>query len=107
VVELEDGRVLVPGRYSLPEVDTLLDLQLSADEREEEATIGGHIIARLGRFPRKGDRVQVGRYVATVAEVARRRVQRVELREIDEEAEGQGEASGAAETPSSAPAKSD
>lgn len=86
VVELEDGRMIVPGRFSLPEVDTLLDLQLGDDEREEEATIGGHIIARLGRFPRKGDRLQVGRYMATVSEVVRRRVQRVEFREIDPDA---------------------
>jgi CBS domain containing-hemolysin-like protein len=89
IVQLDDGGFIVPGRCPLPEVDALADLQLGDDEREEEATLGGHLIARLGRFPRKGDRVPVGRYVATVLEVVRRRVQRVELQEVVEDEGGE------------------
>ncbi len=60
--------------------------------------------ARLQRLARKGDRVEVGPYEATVLEVANRRVQRLRLewrsaqeeREMEtQEAEGVGPSDGA------------
>ena len=72
-VELGDGGWELRGRMSIPEAEGLLDFVVPLDEREEEDTIGGHVTARLGRLPRKGDRVQVGRYVATVLDASRRR----------------------------------
>lgn len=85
-VGLGDGSYELRGRMSLPEVEDRLDFSLPAGEREEEDTIGGHVTARLGRLPRKGDSVRVGRYVATVTDASRRRVQRLRL------APAQGEA---------------
>jgi CBS domain containing-hemolysin-like protein len=67
------------GRMPLPEVEDRLDFELPEIEREEEDTIGGHVTARLGRLPRKGDTVRVGPYVATVIDASRRRVQRLRL----------------------------
>jgi len=78
-VKLDDGIYELRGRMSLPEVENLVDLDLGDEEREEEDTIGGHVTARLGRLPKKGDRVQVGRYIATVMDASRRRVQRLRL----------------------------
>jgi CBS domain containing-hemolysin-like protein len=78
-VELEDGTYELRGRMSLPEVEDRLDFELPDEEREEEDTIGGHVTARLGRLPRKGDAVRVGRYIATVVDASRRRVQRLRL----------------------------
>ena len=73
------------GRISLPDVEGRLTLGLTDDEREEEDTVGGHVTARLGRLPRPGDSVVVGRYVVTVIDASRRRVQRLRLRPADPE----------------------
>jgi CBS domain containing-hemolysin-like protein len=77
--ELPGGVYELGGRISLPEVCDRLDFELGEDEDEDQGTIGGHVTARLGRLPRKGDRVAVGPYQATVLEVARRRIQRLRL----------------------------
>jgi CBS domain containing-hemolysin-like protein len=76
---LEGGSCEVRGRMPLPEICSRLDIELPDGEREEEETIGGQVVARLGRLPRKGDSVDVGPYRATVLEVSRHRVQRVRL----------------------------
>ncbi len=70
----------ISGRMSLPELCDRLDLELAEEEDEGEDTIGGHVTARLGRLPRKGDSTQVGPYQATVLDASRRRVQRLRLR---------------------------
>lgn len=84
-VDVGDGTYELPGRMALPEVEDRLDFELGAEEREDEDTIGGHITARLGRFPRKGDSVRVGPFVAVVTEASRSRVQRLSLRVAEEE----------------------
>ena len=71
---------------SMPEVCDRLDFEIDWDEDEEVDTIGGHVTARLGRLPRRGDSVEVGPYRATVLDVARRRVQRLRLERIEPEA---------------------
>jgi CBS domain containing-hemolysin-like protein len=77
--ELADGSYELRGRMSLPELEDRLDFDLPEDEREEEDTIGGHVTARLGRLPKKGDAVRVGPYLATVIDASRRRVQRLRV----------------------------
>ncbi|NNL85530.1 MAG: HlyC/CorC family transporter [Myxococcales bacterium] len=74
-----DGSFEMQGRMSLPEVENRLEFELSDDEREGEDTIGGHVTARLGRLPRKGDSVRVDRFLATVIDASHRRVQRLRL----------------------------
>jgi CBS domain containing-hemolysin-like protein len=78
-VVAKPGTYEVRGRMSLPELEDRLDFELPEDEGEEQDTIGGHVTARLGRLPRKGDRVRVGPYEATVIDASRRRVERVQL----------------------------
>jgi CBS domain containing-hemolysin-like protein len=95
-VELGDGAFELPGRTSLPELADRLDFDLPEEEREEEDTIGGHVTARLGRLPRKGDEVRVGPYVATVIDASRRRVQRLRLVRAETGEDEASEASGGA-----------
>jgi CBS domain containing-hemolysin-like protein len=78
-VELPDGSYELRGRMPLPELEDRLDFDLTEEEREEEDTIGGHVTARLGRFPKKGDAVQVGPYLATVTDASRRRAQKLRV----------------------------
>jgi len=90
-VELSDGSYELRGRMPLPELEDRLDFDLSEEEREEEDTIGGHVTARLGRLPKKGDAVRVGPYLATVTDASRRRVQKLR---VTLAASDQGEAAG-------------
>jgi putative hemolysin len=78
--ELGNGAYDVSGRMSLPELCSRLDLDLSEDEDEAEDTIGGHVTARLGRLPEKGDKTDVGPYEATVLDATGRRVRRLRLK---------------------------
>ncbi len=91
--KFDDGSYELRGRVSLPEAEDLLDWDLPEDEREEEDTIGGHVTARLGRLPRKGDRVRVGRFVAIVTDASRRRVERLRLELADAADNGDPEGS--------------
>ena len=92
-VEVSPGVYELSGRMSMPEVCDRLDFEIEWEEDEEVDTIGGHVTARLGRLPRRGDRAEVGPYRATVLEVARRRVQRLRLERIEPEADEEREAS--------------
>jgi CBS domain containing-hemolysin-like protein len=61
----------------MPEVCDRLEFELSPEEDESEDTIGGHVTARLGRLPEKGDRTTIGPFEATVLDATGRRVQRL------------------------------
>ncbi len=78
-VKSAEGVFEVRGRMSLPELEDRLEFDLPEDEREEQDTIGGHITARIGRLPRKGDTVTVGPYKAKVIDASHRRVERVQM----------------------------
>jgi CBS domain containing-hemolysin-like protein len=81
--EIGNGVYEVSGRVSLPEVCDRLDFELGEEEDEAEDTIGGHVTARLGRLPQKGDATCIGPYRATVLGVTRRRVHRVRLERVE------------------------
>jgi CBS domain containing-hemolysin-like protein len=92
-VEVAPGVFELSGRMSMPEVCDRLDFEIDWEEDEEVDTIGGHVTARLGRLPRRGDGVEVGPYRATVLDVARRRVQRLRLERAEPEEGAEREAS--------------
>jgi CBS domain containing-hemolysin-like protein len=73
VTESENA-IEMPGSIPLPEAAELLD---SPDLGDESDTIGGYVVALLGRLPRSGDQLQIGVYRVTVTEVGRRRVTRL------------------------------
>lgn len=98
IEEKEDGSFVVLGNVPLPEVCSRLGIDLSEEEWEDEETIGGQVVARLGRLARHGDRVRVGSFQATVLELDRRRIRRLRLEaynELDEDAETGGDAASA------------
>ena len=83
----KDRSYLVSGRLPMPELLDRLELSLSEDEDESEETVGGHVTARLGRLPTKGQAVRIGPYDATVTEMVGRRVGKVHLVFVGEEEE--------------------
>jgi CBS domain containing-hemolysin-like protein len=79
-VRRSGGGVLeLPGSLALPEAAELL----GADGLGEESdTIGGHLVAELGRLPRAGDELEIGRYRLRVEEVSQRRIVRLRCEPI-------------------------
>ena len=76
---LEDGTVIADG--SLPMGELALE-GLEAPAIEGAETVGGYVVARLGRLAHPGDRVRLGSYEALVEDVRERRVHRVAFRPI-------------------------
>jgi CBS domain containing-hemolysin-like protein len=84
-----EGRaVKLPGNMALPEAAELLEMPELAEDGSD--TIGGHVVALLGRFPRKGDEIEIGEWHVVVEDVVRRRIQslRFEPLHAEEEADG-------------------
>jgi CBS domain containing-hemolysin-like protein len=81
VVRLGSGSIEMPGSLSLPEAAGVLEL---GDLEDESDTIGGYVVARIGRLPRKGDRLEVGDWAVTVESVLRRRIERLRFDPLDE-----------------------
>lgn len=74
VQKVGGGALEVAGSLALPEAADVLGLPDLGDEAD---TIGGYVVACLGRLPRHGDEVEIGRYRATVVELRRRRIRRL------------------------------
>jgi CBS domain containing-hemolysin-like protein len=87
LIHVEAGVYELSGRLSVPEVCDRLEFELEPEEDESEDTIGGHLTARLGRLPQKGDCVAIGPYDAEVLDVTRRRVQRLRMTRRPEDRE--------------------
>ncbi|MEO8029732.1 MAG: hemolysin family protein, partial [Gemmatimonadota bacterium] len=66
--------LLVEGSKPLTDLNTELDLTL---EDPEYSTLGGYLFGQLGRLPRIGDRVTVGRDLFEITDMDNRRVKTV------------------------------
>lgn len=77
VKRLEDGRLLAEGRTSLYEIGEALGLQFPTDSGYE--TLGGFLIARTGRMPKRGDRVAFAGHTFVVRDADEKRVARIEI----------------------------
>ena len=87
----EGGGYRVSGMFPLHELRERLDL---ADLEEEDVdTVGGYVVAHLGRWPRPGDTLPLGdRYNARVLSVLQRRVGQLLITPMDKQ--GQNGANG-------------
>jgi CBS domain containing-hemolysin-like protein len=68
------GRWLVQGGVPLADLEAHLQHEFG---REDVDTVGGLVLAVLGHVPRIGETVDLGQYLMTVDQLARRRVRRV------------------------------
>jgi CBS domain containing-hemolysin-like protein len=69
-----EGKPLLDGGIALTDLNAEYDLAL---EDSDYSTLGGYLFGQLGRLPRPGDRVTVGRDVFEIAEMEGRRVKTV------------------------------
>ncbi|MCS6856525.1 MAG: hemolysin family protein [Deltaproteobacteria bacterium] len=83
LIRTEDGTIMVDG--ALP-VDELRLEGIVIDEVPLDGvdTVGGLVLAKLGRIARPGDRLQIGSWRAVVLEVRGRRVKRLKLCPVGE-----------------------
>ncbi len=79
VVAVEGNAFRVLGGVALTELEALFHQDLG---HEDVSTVGGLVLAQLGRVPRAGDQVRVGELVLQVEQVSRRRVRRVLARRV-------------------------
>ena len=75
-----DGMTLTDGMTRLSEFEEGTGTTLTDGDREAADTLGGLVMARLGRIPEVGDAVEIGGYIVTVEALDGRRVDRVRVR---------------------------
>jgi CBS domain containing-hemolysin-like protein len=71
---------ITDGMTRLAEWEEGTGTALTDDDREAADTLGGLVMARLGRIPELGDAVEIGGHIVTVEALDGRRVHRVRLR---------------------------
>jgi CBS domain containing-hemolysin-like protein len=74
-----DGRLTVLGGVALVDLEAEIGHEF---EREDVATVGGLILAELGRVPRTGDTLDIDGWRFVVELVIRRRVRRVSVTKL-------------------------
>ncbi len=89
VVDEGNGVYVVSGKADVSVLDDHLGLEV---EREGFDSVGGFLLASLGRVPLKGERFDVGDLAVEVLDAERRRVTRVRMRRrpSPDDAEGAG-----------------
>ncbi|NLE85902.1 MAG: HlyC/CorC family transporter [Myxococcales bacterium] len=66
VERLEDGRVRLPGSLTLDEAEPWIGARWEGSS----ATVGGHILAHLGRWPTEGETLEIDGVDVTVTEMS-------------------------------------
>ena len=64
------------GRVGIDDAAACLNLEI---ERQGFETVGGYLLARLGRVPRVGELLHVDEVNVEILEAERRRIQRVRM----------------------------
>lgn len=78
-----DGSFLMKGYAELDDVSEALELELDEEDLNDCSTIGGLLIARAGKIPNEGDRIQLAGFEFVVSEVEdNRRIVGVSARKI-------------------------
>ncbi len=77
----QDNSIFVDGRTRFEELEGKLSLPETTHNVE---TIGGLLIAELGRIPEAGERFQLGNLRVTVLEATPKRVERLRIREVED-----------------------
>jgi len=76
IVDEENGRYVVSGKANVDEVAQRLGVEI---EREGFETVGGYLLARIGRVPAIGERFDIDGLSVEVLDVERRRINRVRM----------------------------
>ena len=77
LVRREDGSWLVDGQAPIADVEAALDAEFVDEERPGYHTLGGFVMARLGRLPRPGDHFGAAGHRFEIVDMDGRRVDKV------------------------------
>jgi putative hemolysin len=75
----EETRYWVSGRLTLDDLSSALEFDFT---RDDVSTVGGLILELLGRVPRAGETLTIGRFKVIVERVIRRKIERVYLERL-------------------------
>jgi len=81
---LSDGRIEIDAGLRISEVNGELGTEIPEDGGFE--TLAGFVLAELGHFPKRGETFTAGTFEYTVLEASDRRVIRISLRPVSQEA---------------------
>jgi CBS domain containing-hemolysin-like protein len=76
IVDEGEGCFVFAGRVGIDDAAACLKLEI---ERQGFETVGGYLLARLGRIPRVGEQLHVDEVNVEILEAERRRIQRVRM----------------------------
>lgn len=71
-----DGATTIDGATTVSEFNATFDTEL---DDTDYTTIGGYLFGQLGRLPKEGDRVTIGRHQFEIVAMAGRRVERIRV----------------------------
>lgn len=77
IVRIDDQTTEIDSRLRVDEFNEQLDLQLPEDEGYD--TVGGFILSRLGRIPKRGDDLLIDNLHITILDADERRINRVRI----------------------------
>jgi putative hemolysin len=82
IVQSEDGSYLIDGLFSFANLQSRLRLPkvIELDQRQEFETVGGFILALLGRIPRTGEQIEWQGYTFEIVDMDGQRIDKVLLR---------------------------
>ncbi|KPJ66417.1 hypothetical protein AMJ44_08360 [candidate division WOR-1 bacterium DG_54_3] len=91
IEKIEENTFIADGRLSIKDLNDRLEINLPEKEKEYD-TVGGFVLAELGKAPSVGDVVRYENLSISVERVLRRRITRLKIvklpRSIEEEAVG-------------------
>ena len=76
IVDEGEGRFVFAGTVGVDDAAACLGVEI---ERQGFETVGGYLLARLGRVPRMGEQLHVDEVNVEILEAERRRIQRVRM----------------------------
>lgn len=76
IVDEGEGRFVFAGTVGVDDAASCLGVEI---ERQGFETVGGYLLARLGRVPRMGEQLHVDEVNVEILEAERRRIQRVRM----------------------------
>ena len=77
LVRRDDGSWLADGQIAVADVEAALDAELVEEERPGYHTLGGFVMARLGRVPRTGEHFDAAGFRFEIVDMDGRRVDKV------------------------------
>jgi putative hemolysin len=84
IQHVDDKECVVDARVSIRDLNEALDVHLDVEELD---TLGGLVYHELGKLPEEGDEVRVNGCLVTVLSTQGRRIKKLRVRVVDEEAD--------------------